>query len=272
MSNEFAGTASKLAEQDFQDAAQTLSCPVASIRAVVEVEASGSGFFDDGRPKILFESRWFHKLTDGAYDETHPELSTPNWQRNYFGGKREYERLEQAIALNREAALQSASWGMFQILGINYKLCGFSNVEEFVAAQVQSEAAQLRAFVQFVLSKKLDDELRDQRWADFAKIYNGPGYRQNRYDEKLASAFEKHNAAVFTTSTEDIQRELIKRGYAVALTGVTDAETRAAIMRFQEGNGLVPDGKVGPRTLAALDLGERGDPVALNKLLNDAGV
>ena len=57
-----------------------------------------------------------------------------------------------------------------------------------------SEAAQLEAFVNFILSQKLDDEMRERRWADFARKYNGPGYRANRYDEKLASAFKKFSS------------------------------------------------------------------------------
>jgi hypothetical protein len=57
-----------------------------------------------------------------------------------------------------------------------------------------SEGAQLQAFVNFVLHEKLDDELRDRRWADFARKYNGPGFKANRYDTKLAAAFERHAA------------------------------------------------------------------------------
>ena len=52
------------------------------------------------------------------FDESHSHISTPSWVRNYKGGAGEYERLAEAIALNREAALKSASWGMFQILGV----------------------------------------------------------------------------------------------------------------------------------------------------------
>jgi len=270
MASEFIGRAEKLNESDFETAAEAVGCHIAAVKAVVEVEAAGSGFFKDGRPKILFESRWFHKLTKGQYDSTHPELSTPRWVRNYYGGPREYERLIAAMTLNRDAALQSASWGMFQIMGINYKVAGFSNVEDFVRSMVDSEGSHLNAFVNFVKGNRLDDELRDLRWGDFARGYNGPGYKQNRYDEKLAAAFAKHASGVVPPTTLDIQLALVKHGAQIDADGITGPATRCAIREFQEAHGLVPDGIAGRNTLDALGLLETPDPVAMcGSLHND---
>jgi len=191
--SEFAGGGLTLSEPDFKRAADRLGCEVAAVKAVAEVESGGkTGFLPDKRPKILFESRWFHKLTGGRFDASNPDISTPTWVRNYKGGAAEYGRLEAAIALDRAAALKSASWGMFQILGVNHAVVGFADVEAFVRAQVESEGKQLDAFVGFVISNKLDDELRDKRWADFARVYNGPGFAENRYDAKMAEAYARH--------------------------------------------------------------------------------
>ena len=41
------------------------------------------------------------------------------------------------------------------------------------------------------LDRGLSDELRDLRWADFARIYNGASYRLNNYDTKIATAYDK---------------------------------------------------------------------------------
>lgn len=263
MASEFIGRAEKLNDADFEAAAEAIGCHIAAVKSVVEVEAAGNGFFKDGRPKILFESRWFHKLTKGKYDSSHPDLSTPRWVRNYYGGSREYERLIAAMTLDRNAALQSASWGMFQILGINYKVSGFSNVEDFVKSMVDSEGNHLRAFINFVKGHRLDDELRDLRWADFAQGYNGPGYKQNRYDEKLAEAFAKHASGVVPPTTLDIQLALVKHGAQINADGITGPATRRAIREFQEEYGLVPDGIAGHNTLEALGLLEKPDPVAI---------
>jgi hypothetical protein len=183
----------KLTDGDFADCASSLNCQVAAVRAVVAVESSGGGFLPDGRPKILFEAKYFHKLTNGRYDATHPNISSPVWNKKlYKGGAREWDRLNEAAALDRPAALQSASWGLFQIMGANFKACGFASVEDFVAAMEKSEGEQLKAFVNFVKSSKLDGYLRSRNWAAFAKGYNGPGYAKNQYDKRLADAYSKY--------------------------------------------------------------------------------
>lgn len=184
----------RLTEQDYADCAKDLECQQAAIRAVVEVESRGGGFLPDGRPKILFEALYFHKLTGGKYDKSHPNISSPTWNKSlYKGGAKEWDRLEEAAALDRTAALRSASWGLFQIMGDNYKMCGFASVEDFVAAMEASEGEQLKAFTNFVRSKKLDGYLRARNWASFAKGYNGPGYAKNQYDQKLAAAYGKYS-------------------------------------------------------------------------------
>lgn len=186
------GGGAKLCEADFQRAAQTLDCEVACIKAVNEVESGGSGFFASGRPKILFEAHCFSRLTQRRHDASHPDISSKTWNRAlYKGGEKEYDRLEKAMALDREAALQSASWGRFQIMGFNHQKAGFSSVDAYVKANYDSEGKQLEAFVNFLKSSGLDRPLREKRWADFAKGYNGSGYAQNRYDEKLQAAYQR---------------------------------------------------------------------------------
>ncbi|MBC7909320.1 MAG: N-acetylmuramidase family protein [Pyrinomonadaceae bacterium] len=186
----------KLTDQDFSDCATSLDCQIAAVRAVVAVESAGGGFLPDGRPKILFEAKYFHKLTGGKFDKTNPNISSPVWNKNlYKGGAREWDRLNEALALDHDAALQSASWGLFQIMGANYKLCGFDNVNDFVAAMEKSEGDQLKAFIGFVKSNKLDGFLRTRNWASFANGYNGPGYKKNQYDVKLANAYNKYAKA-----------------------------------------------------------------------------
>ena len=45
----------------------------------------------------------------------------------------------EAAHLNRIAALKSASWGKFQLMGFNYKLCGFNSLQAFVNAMYKNE-------------------------------------------------------------------------------------------------------------------------------------
>ncbi|MDJ0947418.1 MAG: N-acetylmuramidase domain-containing protein [Alphaproteobacteria bacterium] len=266
---EFAGKAKLLKKRDFDRAAERIGCEVAAIRAVADVESGGrSGFLRDARPKILFESRWFHKLTDRACDDSHPHISTPKWVRNYRGGAEEYDRLHEAIALDREAAPKSASWGKFQILGVNHRTCGFETAEEYVQGQRDSEGAHLGAFVGFVIANRLDDELRDKRWADSAAGYNGPGYRQNRSDQKMADAYAKYAAGGIVPTTAEVQQALNRAGADLVVDGKTGPKTRAGLRAFQRDAGLPITGLAEKETLAALGLAETHDPIALSAAIN----
>lgn len=182
-----------LTPQDFQNCAKAIGCEPAAVQAVASVETHGDGLDSTGFPVTLFEGQWFHKFTQGQFDRLHPTISYPTWTRQYYGKTRAEEkaRLDQAVTLNRDAALMSASWGMFQIMGFNHAKCGFVNVQDFVNAMCRGEGAQLAAFTNYIINSGLADELRDKRWADFARLYNGPEYDQNQYDTKLAAAYAK---------------------------------------------------------------------------------
>jgi hypothetical protein len=179
--------------EDFHHAAFDLKCAVAAIQAVCEVEAPRGGFNPDDTPATLFEGHKFYLYTKGKFAQSHPNICFPKWDRTKYGKswKEEQARLQLAMTLDRNAALMSASWGKFQIMGFNHLACGFKTVQMFVNAMYKSEREQLGAFINYVESTGLADELRDRRWADFARLYNGSGYRLNKYDEKLAKAFEK---------------------------------------------------------------------------------
>ncbi|HKO98833.1 MAG TPA: N-acetylmuramidase family protein [Pyrinomonadaceae bacterium] len=195
-------TASLLTEEDFVAAAKLLDCDVAAIKAVAEVESAGNGFLSDGRVKILFEGHQFYKFTKGAFAGSHPTICHKKWTKvNYTKGPNadvrgagELARLEQAMSLNRSAALMSASYGKFQIMGFNFPVCGFSNVEDFFDAMRLSEGTQLKAFCSYIIGNAIDDELREHKWAGFARRYNGSEYWKNKYDQKLAAAYKKYSA------------------------------------------------------------------------------
>jgi hypothetical protein len=180
-----------LQPKDFQDVARSIGCDVAAVRAVVDVEAAGSGFQRDGRPKILFEAHWFSEFTNGRFDNSNGDISSPVWNRNlYIGGAGEWDRLYKAVNLDREAALKSASWGLGQVMGFNHPAAGYRDAESFVRDMHESEGKQLGAMFNFIKSNRLDRFLINRDWAGFALRYNGESFRVNRYDEKLADAYE----------------------------------------------------------------------------------
>lgn len=192
-----------LSEEDFVKIAALLDVEVAALKAVKEVETGKFGaFVAPGKPTILFEGHIFwsqliqrgispDKFAQGNKDILYPAADRSQYQ----GGLAEYDRLARAIQINREAALCSASWGMFQIMGFNHAACGVSDVCSFVEQMKQSETKQLLLSACFIYShRNMKTALRGKNWPEFARLYNGPQFRQNHYDEKLAVAYKKYSA------------------------------------------------------------------------------
>ncbi len=190
-----------LGQADIEKAAEDLGVAVAAVMAVNEVESLGRGFLPDGRPVILFERHVMHRLlAEAGYDADATAARFPNvvHQRRggYAGGAAEHARLATACGIDRACALQSASWGQYQIMGYHWQTCGYDSVEAFVEAMRSGEAAHLEAFVRFVAADPaLHKALKGRKWAEFAKLYNGPAYRENLYDQRLARAYARYSGA-----------------------------------------------------------------------------
>lgn len=181
-----------LRRADFEEVAARLSCEWEAVAAVAEVESGPlGGFGQDGRPIILFERHLFSRKTNSQYDTSHPTISnrTPGGYPRTQAER--WTQLEQAYALAPEEALQSASYGRFQVLGQNFPNLGMANAHDYVAKLSRSEKDQLEAFEGFVRANGLADELQRKDWAGFASRYNGPGYAANQYDVKMAEAYSR---------------------------------------------------------------------------------
>ncbi|KTS77841.1 peptidoglycan-binding protein [Pseudomonas oryzihabitans] len=192
----------QLAPADLQNAATTLAVPLAAVQAVTEAESRGSGFLDDGRPVILFERHVFYarlverrgRATAELLARDYPNLVNPQ-PGGYGNGTSEWQRLTLARQLDENLALESASWGLFQIMGYHWQTLDYADIQDFVARMTSSAAAQLEAFVRFLRAQPgLLQSLRTGKWADFARGYNGPGYARNLYDIKLSRAFARYQA------------------------------------------------------------------------------
>ena len=188
----------RLTWEDIARAAADLGIEPCAMRAVCAVESAGDGFLLSGRVKILFEGHIFWRelkkrgLVPEPHAQTHRTVLYPKWTKvHYLGGEKEHDRLREAMSIHEEAALASASWGAFQIMGFNHAACGHATVNAFVKAQESGAAAQLEAFCGFIKNNNLVRHLKNKNWTAFANGYNGPGYEQNRYDQKLAEAYEQ---------------------------------------------------------------------------------
>jgi hypothetical protein len=189
-----------LTASDYEKAAAEFGLDVAVVRAVVEIESSGHGLLNEpppSRPKILFEAQHFYDRTPQPVSRTRPDLATPTWNRRlYKGGSAEWGRLLDAMAFDPIPAMESASWGLGQVMGFNFKSAGCTSVRQMVEEAHHSEYMQLRHMLNFCKTNQLMAALKNKNWDDFARGYNGSGYRQNNYHVKLAQSYKRWSAQI----------------------------------------------------------------------------
>lgn len=189
-----------LSDADMHSAALQLDVPVSSIRAINAVESRGEGFLENGRAVILFERHKMYQflkeagLNADALAEKYPNLVHPT-RGGYSGGTAEWLRFDMAMQIHAESAIKATSWGLFQVMGMHWQALGYESAEHMKQAMGESEGQQLDAFVRFVKSEEaLLKAVKAKKWAEVARLYNGPAYKDNLYDVKLARAAEKFEA------------------------------------------------------------------------------
>jgi N-acetylmuramidase len=166
------------------------------LKKVAKVEAAGSGWFNSGLVKILYERHIFYRRTSGKFGIT--ELSNSKAGGYTIDANNDdiidsWEKLAKAACLDPLAAFESVSIGKFQVMGFHANKLGYSNALEMMWAASQSEAAQYEMCARYINKFDLRDEFLkiSNDPADcvaFAKGYNGAGYAKFSYHVKLARA------------------------------------------------------------------------------------
>lgn len=181
-----------LTEKDFELVANELGVEIAAIKAVVSIEAGSQmkGFWAPGIPVINFDRTMYNRFRrsvgskkEATSEKVHPQLT--GYARS------EWTQLINARKVNAQGANMSTFWGMFQIGGFNYKLCGCKTVDEFVRLMAYSELEQLELFAAFISNTGMLADLKAKNWKGFARKYNGPGYARRGYHTKMAAAYAK---------------------------------------------------------------------------------
>lgn len=241
MAMTFAAKGTPIAQADFESACQALGGDAASLWSLVSVETRGFGYLPDRRPQILFERHIFARRTNNRFNATHPDISNPV-SGGYAGGAAEYGRLAQAMQLDETAALESASWGLGQVMGFNATAAGFADVQTMVNAMVANEAAQLRAVVGFIAGNaSLLSAFKTRVWETVALHYNGANFADNHYDQKLRDFHATYSKPGGQPSIDlrAAQACLTYLGFEPrGVDGLMGPGTRAALMKFRTALGL----------------------------------
>lgn len=250
-----AGEAAPLSQSGFDSALARLGVDQAALWSLLTVETRGFGFLPDRRPKILFERHIFHKRTGGRFSAQHPGISSPAG-KGYLGNAAEYDRLAQAIKLDHDAALESASWGLGQVMGFNAKKLGYRSAEAMVDEFRKGENEQLEGACRFISG---NDALRtafsDKRWERVAFFYNGRAHAENGYAKKLDHYFTLYRIkGCPSVRTRVAQAWLTYLKYAPrGVDGIIGDGTLAAIVAFQQDHGLPVTAELDDATFQALE-------------------
>ena len=193
----------RLTDEDFREVAEELGVEVAAIKAVVEIEAGTKheGFWANGKPIINFDLSMFrkfaarNKINLSRYQRSHAVVfAKPNRARYGSYQAAQQARLDAARTIDDKTAIEGTFWGMFQLGGFNWKVCGTSSPDEFVRLMSRSERDQLELFAEFIRETGMLPLLKAKNWSAFARRFNGPSYARRGYHTRLARAYAKHKA------------------------------------------------------------------------------
>ena len=190
-----------ITETSIAKASKEFGLSIPLIKAFREVESNGNAFLNNGKCSILFERHKFYQCLTKKIGKVEADKiakqnnnlcsSTPG---GYIGGIGEWSRIELARVIDKDCANASASWGAFQLMGFNYKVCGYSSIDSFVKAMQDSEVNHLTAVMNFIKNNTpLYNACKNLNFNKIAEYYNGPNYAINNYHNKLAAAYKKYS-------------------------------------------------------------------------------
>ena len=269
--------------------AALLRVPPAALLAVAEVESGGRAHARvNGRdePLIRFEGHYFHRRLSGRARQraVREGLASPRAGavRNPRTQGARWALLARARAIDAEAADESVSWGLGQVMGANWQALGYGSVGELVAEARSGIGGQVAVMARFIRANGLAGSLRAGDWRAFARVYNGPAYARHGYHTRMARAharWAKRTIEVTDDVRENVHEDrpdampaqtldpaprtlrrgdrgaevaALQRALGIAADGAFGPATDRAVRAFQRAKGLAADGIVGPRTRAAL--------------------
>lgn len=274
------------------EAANGAGIEPAAMLAIAEVETSGATFEQDGKtPQLLYERHvaWREaakksKRLQSAFASA--GLAIPKWSRKtqYKDQGNSASRLAligRARGIDAEIANRSASWGIGQTMGFLAEELGFPNACAMVDHMTGSLAGQIDCMVGELKNKHLIEPLNAHDWAKVARVYNGPGYAENRYDTRLADAHKRWSRQLITInagkavkipdlSSDDkkaVQRKLREAGFPGVgkPDGNWGRNTIGAVSAFQAHEGLPVTGEYDDATASALDIAVPAEPARERK-------
>lgn len=192
--------AKSITKNELLQIAQSLGdTSIKRIEAVGKVESNGSGWYDSGLPKILWERHYFYRLTKQIINiATFGLISSPvsggyTSDINKNGINDSWEKLAEAACVDPDKAIMSVSIGKFQVMGSYYLELGYDTPIDMLWAASRSEYEHYKMLAGYIKMAKLIPAFLSistiaHSNIPFVKGYNGPAWEKNDYASKLAVA------------------------------------------------------------------------------------
>ncbi|UUP19489.1 N-acetylmuramidase domain-containing protein [Nitratireductor thuwali] len=253
--------------------AARMKVDAAALLAVIEVESAGKVFAQVGNrlePLIRFEGHYFDRRLTGAKRAearrlglAHPKAGRVKNPRSQAA---RWDMLKRAARIDAQAAFESASYGVGQVMGAHWQRLGYASVADLVEEARRSALGQIELMVKYIVKFGLLDELQRKDFTAFARGYNGPQFARYGYHKKMAKAYARISGRSPVSAASgmlrmgskgarvrELQALLVRAGHAVKIDGDYGTATKQAVRAFQRANGLQVDGVAGPQTMRALE-------------------
>lgn len=262
---------SKHTADEIEKAAREFGLEPKALLAIAEVESAGQVFARiDGRnePLIRFEGHYFDRRLSGDRQERARTSGLASPVAGAVANPRsQAERwllIGRAAEIDRQAAYESTSWGLGQVMGAHWQWLGFDTVDGLVEEARSGAAGQARLMARYIDKSGLTMALNSHDWEAVGHGYNGPGFAKNGYHLKLAEAYRQQVEGPAPGErlmkigsrgelVTELQEALVALGYAVDTDGIYGPGTAGVVSRFQQEHGLAADGIAGQATQVAVE-------------------
>jgi peptidoglycan hydrolase-like protein with peptidoglycan-binding domain len=156
------------------------------LAAVMQVESPGS------TSAIRFEPHLFNRAMQKAGNSKRVPYTPGEGGISFVKSETDLGAFQNAMKLDPKVAVESTSFGSGQVMGYNLLPMYGGDVQKALNA-FWSDSADVsnKLLIQwFKANPRAITAAANLDFAQFARIYNGPAYRANKYDEKLAKAYK----------------------------------------------------------------------------------
>lgn len=179
------GNGCNISDNDYETAAKELGVEKEVLMAISKQESKGSSFKAVKQATILFERHKMYRLlikkgnTKASVDALSKKYpSIVNEDSGGYNDMTSYDKLKTAKSIDYDCAVQSCSWGKFQVMRFHYANL-YSSPRELEKAMNMCELQQFKYFVLYLKKTNgMVDALKNKNWEGIATLYNGSKWKE----------------------------------------------------------------------------------------------